>query len=92
MPWKKTLVYLIDIERGDVSSIKHGAGHVSSLSRVTLDHLIGGFEDGVGQFGRRQPFVISLLSRNPRRVRNQREMDSGIRNQIRLQIGNIDRV
>ena len=67
---------LVDIQRSDVAAIEHSAGHVSAFPRVALDHLIGRLEDRVGQFRRRQPLVIGLLSRNPGRVRNQRKMDS----------------
>merc|ERR1711962_1361429 len=52
----------IDILGDDIASIQHAAGHVLSVTRVTLDHLVGRLEAGVGDLGHRQLLVVSLLS------------------------------
>jgi hypothetical protein len=48
----------------DISSVKHGAGHVLSVSGVTLGHHGGRFESTVGNFSNRELFVIGLLGRD----------------------------
>jgi hypothetical protein len=41
----------IDILGDDITSIHHGAGHVFSVSGVTLGHHVSGFEGTIGDFG-----------------------------------------
>jgi len=41
----------IDVFGDDISSVKHGAGHVFSVSRVTFGHHGSGFKSTVGDFG-----------------------------------------
>jgi hypothetical protein len=40
----------IDVLGYDVSSVHHGAGHVFSVSRITLSHHVGRFKGRVGDF------------------------------------------
>jgi len=51
----------VDILGDDVTSVKHGAGHVFTVSWVAFGHHRGGFESGVGDFGDAQLFVIGLF-------------------------------
>jgi hypothetical protein len=41
----------VDIFGDDITSVHHGAGHVFSVSGVTLGHHVSGFEGTVGDFG-----------------------------------------
>jgi len=52
----------VDILGDDVTSVHHAASHVLSVSGVALDHHGSGFEDGVGDFGNGELFVVSLFS------------------------------
>ena len=52
-------------------------------------HLVSGFEAGVGDLGNGELLVVSLLRRNDRGVSRQREVNTRIRNQIRLKLGQI---
>jgi len=58
----------VNIFRDDISSIKHGASHVFSVSGVTFGHHGGGFESTVGDFGNRELFVIGFLGRDDRGI------------------------
>jgi len=69
----------VNIFGDDVSSVHHGTGHIFSVSGVTFGHGIGGFEDGVGDFGNRELFVISFFGRDDGGIRRKHEVDSGIR-------------
>jgi hypothetical protein len=41
----------IDVFGDDISSVKHGTGHVFSVSRVTFGHHGSWFKSTVGDFG-----------------------------------------
>ena len=53
-------------------------------------HLIGRFEAGVGDFGDGELLVISLLGGDDGCIGGQREVDARVRDQIRLELGQID--
>jgi len=74
----------------DVSAVQQAGGHVLAVAGVALDHLVVGLEarhgdlvDGVG-------FMRSLSGRNHRRERDQREVDTGIRHQVGLELVQVD--
>merc|ERR1719462_261395 len=46
-----------------VSSIEEAAGHVLAMTRVTLDHLVGRLEAGVGDLRDGELLMIGLLGR-----------------------------
>jgi len=73
----------------DVTSVQHAAGHVLSVSGVALDHLVGGLEAGVGDFGDGQLFVVSLLGRDDGRVGDQGEVNTRVGHQVGLELGQI---
>jgi len=52
----------VDVFGDDITSVHHAASHVLSVSGITLDHHGSGFEDGVGDFGNGELFVVSLFS------------------------------
>ena len=59
------------------------------MARITLDHHGGRLEDRHGDLGHRQLLVVSLLSRDDRRVRSQHEVDAGVRHQIGLELSDV---
>lgn len=80
----------VDILGDDVTSVEQTTGHVLSLSRVTLDHLVVGFETRKGHFGDRVGLVECLVGRDDRCVGGKREMDSGERHQVGLEFVQVD--
>ena len=51
----------VDILGDDITSVHEAAGHVLSVSGVTLGHHGGGLEGGVGDLGNGELFVVGLL-------------------------------
>merc|ERR1712025_424839 len=75
----------IDILWHHISSIKEAAGHVLTMPGITLDHGVGWFEASVGYLGNIKLLVVSLLSRDDGGIRNERKVNTGIRNQVGLE-------
>ena len=80
----------VDIFGDDITSVKHGAGHVFTVAGVALSHHGGGFEGRVGDFSNRELFMVSLLSGDDGGVRGQHEVDTGVRDQVGLEFSDID--
>jgi hypothetical protein len=80
----------IDVLGDDVSSVHEAASHVLAMSRVALGHHVGGLEDGVGEFGNGELFVVGLLCRDNWSVRAEHEVNSRIRHQVGLEFSHID--
>ena len=79
----------VDIFGDDVTSVKHGASHVFTVAGVALGHHGGGFEGRVGDFSHGQLFVVGLLGGDDGGVRGQHEMDTGVRDQVSLELSDI---
>ena len=69
-----------------VPAVQHAAGHVLAVTGVTLHHLVGGLEAGVGDLRNAQLFVVGLLRRDDRGVCDQREVDTGVGDQVGLEL------
>ena len=74
----------------NVTTVQQASSHVLPVARVALDHLVVGLKarhghllDGVG-------LVSSLSSRDDRRISDQREVDTGIRDQVGLELVQVD--
>ena len=80
----------VDIFRHHISAVQHTTSHVLAVTRVALHHLVSGLEASVSDLGDRQLFVVSLLGGDHRSVGGQREVDTWVRYQIRLEFGQID--
>jgi len=80
----------VDILGDDITSVHEAACHVLSVSGVTLGHHGGGLEGGVGDLGNGELLVIGLLGRDDGSVRGKHEMDSGVRYEVGLELGNIN--
>lgn len=59
------------------------------MARITLDHLIGRLEAGVGDLGNSKLLVVGLLRGDDRGVRGQGEVDTGVRYEIRLELSQV---
>ncbi len=57
-----------------------------TVSGITLDHLVGRFEAGVGDLGDGELFMVRLLGRDDRCVGREREVDAGVRHQVSLEL------
>merc|ERR1719273_2341919 len=51
----------IDILGDNITSVQKAASHVLAMTRITLDHLVGRLEAGIGDLSNRKLFVVSLL-------------------------------
>ena len=60
------------------------------MSRVALDHLVGGLEASVGDLSNGELLVVGLLSRDNGGVGGQREMDPGVGHQVSLELSQIN--
>jgi len=60
------------------------------MARITLDHLVGRLEASVGDLSNRELFVVSLLSRDNWGVGHEREVNTGVRYQVSLELSKID--
>jgi len=60
------------------------------VTRIALSHHVGGLEGGVGDLGNRELLVVSLLSGNDGGVGREHEVDTGVGDQVGLELGNID--
>jgi len=52
----------VDILGDDVTSVKHRASHIFTVSGVAFGHHRGGFKSGVGDFSNAELFVIGFFS------------------------------
>jgi hypothetical protein len=80
----------VDILGDDITSVHHGAGHVFTMSGVTLSHHVSGLKSGVGDFSDGELFVVSLLSGDNGSVRWKHKVNSGVRNEIGLELSDIN--
>jgi hypothetical protein len=80
----------IDILGDDISSVKHGASHVFSVSGVTFGHHGGGFEGRVGDFSNGELFVIGFLGRDDGGIRRKHEVDSRVGDEVGLEFSDIN--
>jgi len=80
----------VDVFGDNVTSVKHGASHILSVSGVALGHHGGGLEGRVGNLGNGELFVIGLLGGDDGGVRGQHEMDTGVGHQVGLEFSDID--
>ena len=80
----------VDILGDDVTSVHEAASHVLTVSGVALGHHGGGLEGGVGDLSDGELLVVSLLSGDDGSVGGKHEMDSGVGDQVSLELSDID--
>ena len=80
----------VDVLWNDVTAVHHAARHVLALAWIALDHHVGGLEAAVGDFSDGELFVVRLLSRDKWGVGAEWEVDSLERNEVGLELRQID--
>jgi len=80
----------VDILGDDITSVHEAAGHVFTVAGVALGHHGGGLEGGVGDLGNGELLVVGLLGGDDGSVRGKHEMDSGVGDEVSLELGDID--
>jgi len=80
----------VDILRDDITTVHQAAGHVLTVTRITLDHHRGWLEDGVGDLSDGELFVVSLLSGDDRSIGCQHKVDTWVWHQVGLELSDID--
>ena len=80
----------VDVLGHNITTVHQAARHVLTVTGVTLDHHGGGLEDGVGDLGDGQLLVVRLLGGDDRRVRGHAEVDTRVRDQVGLELGDVN--
>ena len=62
---------------------------VNDETRQVGYHLIGGLEAGVGNLCHGELLVVSLLRRDDGRISRKREVDTRVRDQVSLELGQV---
>ena len=70
----------------DITTVEQAGGHVLSVARVALDHLVVGLEAGIGDFHNGVGLVGGLCGGDDRRVGNEREVDTRVGHQVGLEL------
>jgi len=80
----------VDILRDNVTSVHEAASHVFTVARIALGHHGSRLESRVGDLGHRELLVVCLLSRDDRGIRGKHEVDTRVRDQVSLELSDID--
>ena len=80
----------VDILGDNITTVQHAACHVFTVTWITLNHLVSWLEASIGDLGNGELLVISLLSRDDWSISDQGEMDTGIWDQVSLELSQID--
>jgi hypothetical protein len=74
----------------NITTVQQTTGHVLAVTGIALDHLVVGLETGVGDFSDRQLLVVGLGGRDDGGIGDQGEVNTRVRNQIGLELVQID--
>jgi hypothetical protein len=80
----------VDILGDDITAVHEAAGHVFTVAGIALGHHGCGLESGVGDLSNRELFVVGLLGRDDGGVRRKHEVDTGVGDEVGLELGNIN--
>ena len=80
----------VDIIGNNIAAVQQASGHVLSVARIALYHLVVGFEACHGNLLNGVGLVGGLSGRDNRGICNQREVDTGVRDQVSLELVEID--
>jgi hypothetical protein len=80
----------VDILGDDITTVHKADSHVLTVSRVALNHGTSGLESGVGDLGNGKLLVVGLLSRDDGSVRRKHKVDTRVRDQVGLKLGDIN--
>lgn len=81
---------LVSITRDDISAVQERASHVMSGTRIADDHLVVGFETLEGDVLNTVAFVLCLGFGDDGGAGDERVVDTGVRNQVSLELGKIN--
>jgi hypothetical protein len=73
-----------------VTAVQQAGGHVLSVARVALDHLVVGLEAGVGDLHDRVGLVGSLGGGDDRRVGDEGEVNTRVGDEVGLELVQVD--
>jgi hypothetical protein len=74
----------------NVTTVQQAGSHVLSVTGVALDHLVVGLEAGVGDLHDRVGLVGGLGGGNDGRISDEREVDTGVGDQVGLELVQVD--
>jgi hypothetical protein len=74
----------------DITTVQQAGGHVLAVAGVTLDHLVVGLEAGHGDLLDGVGLVGSLVGGDDGSVGNEREVDTGVGDQVGLELVEIN--
>lgn len=74
----------------DITTVQQAGSHVLAVAGVTLDHLVVGLEAVGGDLGDRVSLVGGLVGRDDGRVSDQREVNTGVGDQVGLELVQVD--
>jgi len=80
----------VDVLGDDITSVHEAASHVLSVAGVALGHHGGGLEGGVGDLSNGELLVVGLLSGDDGGIRREHEVNSGVGDEVGLELGDID--
>jgi len=80
----------VDILGDDITTVHEAAGHVLAVAGIALGHHGGGLEGGVGDLSDGELLVVGLLGRDDGGVRGEHEVDTGVGDEVGLELGDID--
>jgi hypothetical protein len=81
---------IVDLLGNNITTVQQAGSHVLSVAGVALDHLIVGLEAGHGDLLDGIGLVGSLGRRHNRGVRNKREVDTRVWDQVGLELVEIN--
>jgi hypothetical protein len=70
----------------NITTVQQTAGHVLAVTGVALDHLVVGLEASIGDLRDRELLVVSLGGGDNGSIGDQGEMNTGVRNQVGLEL------
>merc|ERR1719228_1878580 len=79
----------VDILGDNITTVEQTTGHVLAMAGVALHHLVGGLKAGVGDLSYSELLMVGFLRGYDWSVGDQREVDSGVGNQVGLELGQV---
>lgn len=80
----------MSILRDNITTVQQAGSHVLSIAGIALDHLVVGLKAGHGDFLNRIRLVGGLGGGDNGRVGNEREVNTRVRDQVGLELVQID--
>ena len=81
---------VVGVVGDDITAVQKARGHVLAVAGVALDHLVVGLEARHGHLHDRVGLVGGLGGGNNRGVGDEREVDTGVGDQVGLELVEID--